>query len=114
MNFSMCADDGSIRCDCEQAIVEFVGCPILFGTGEEQRHAQSGGESGHVRHPRVWLRHNTLRSDVIGKGIAGDNEFRRDDPGRAESCGSVDGLLDKPAVLCDVAGDWREMEQRDA
>ena len=91
-----------------------MGCPILFGTGEEQRHAQSGCESGHVRHPRVWLRHNPLRSDVIGKGIAGDDEFGCDDPGRAESRGSVDGLLNKPAVLCDVPGDRREMEQRDA
>ena len=42
---------------------------------KENRHAQSGSESGHVRHPRVWLRHNPLRSDVIGKGIAGDDEL---------------------------------------
>lgn len=114
MNFSMCAGDGSIRCDHEQAVVEFAGLPILLGTGQEHCHAQSGGESGHVRHPRVGLRKNPLRPDTVGKGIAGDNEFGRDDPGRAESCGGGDGRLDKPPVPCEVSRDRGEMEQRDA
>ena len=114
INFPMCADDGSIRCDHEEAVVEFVGFQILFGTGQEQGHAQLGCESGHVCHPRVGLRKNPLRPDTVGKDITGDNEFGRDDPGRAESCGGGDCLLDKPPVSCEVARGRREMEQRDA
>lgn len=110
----MCADEGPIRCDREQAVVEFVGFPVLFGTGKEQGHAQSGGESGHVRHPRVGLWQNPFRPDAVGKGIAGDNEFGSDDPCRAESCGGGDCRLDKSPVPCKVARDRREVEQRDA
>ena len=51
---------------------------------------------------------------LVGKRIAGDNEFGRDDPCRAESCGGGDCLFDKPAVSCEVARDRRKMEQRDA
>ena len=114
MNFSMAADNGPIRCDCEQAVVEFAGRPVSIGTGKKQGHAQSGGESRHLRHPRVGLRQDPLCSDTVGKGIAGDNEFGRDDPGRAEPCGGGDTRFDKSPVLCEIARDRREMEQRDA
>lgn len=63
-----------------------------------------------MRHPRVGLRQYPLRPDAVNKSIAGDNEFGRDDPGRAESCGGGDYRFDKPPVPREVARDRREME----
>lgn len=114
MNFSMSAEDDPIRCDHEEAVVEFVGLPVLFRTRQEEGHVQLGCESGHVRHPRVGLWQDPLRSDIVGKGIAGDNEFGRDDPGCAELCGGGDRRFDKPPIPCEVAWDRSEVEQRDA
>lgn len=66
-----------------------------------------------MRHPRVGLREDPVRPDAVGKGIAGDHEFGRDDPGRAEFCGGVDRRLDKASVPGELARDRREVEERD-
>lgn len=73
-----------------------------------------GRQAGQARHPRVGLRHNPLCLDAVRKGIAGDNEFGRDDPRCAELCCSSDCLFDKSAVSREIAGDRCEMEQCDA
>jgi hypothetical protein len=114
MDFSMRADDGSIRCDCEQTIIEFSGFPVLFRIRQEQGNVQSGGEPGYVCHPRVRLRHNPRRSDSVSKRIAGDNEFWRNDPFRTESCSGIDRHLDQLPVFGEIARDRRKMEQCDA
>lgn len=114
MNLSMCADDGPIRCDDEETVVEFAGLAVLFGAGEEQRYAQLRGKPGHVRHPGIWLRKNPFRPDAVGEGIARDHEFGCDDPGCAESRGGGHGRFNEPSITREIAWDWREMEERDA
>ena len=110
----MCADDRPIRGNDEEAVVEFAGLPVLFGAGEEQGYAYLGREPGHVCHPGIWLRKNPLRSNAIGKSIAGDYELWCDDPGCAESCGGGYGRFDEPSITREIAWDRRKMEERNA
>jgi len=109
----MSAQDGSVCSDHEKAVVEFAGFPVLFGTGEEQGHSELSGESGHVGHPLVRLGQDPLRPDAAGEGIAGHDQFRREDPACAEPCGGGERRLDEPTVSYDVARDRSEMEERD-